>query len=344
MEAVLNRLTTVLLLPMLVAGCAAGSVVDPFGTATRIWPEPPQQSRIAFVGEFSSAADLGIREGAWARFIALAAGSSDNGMVKPMAVAAAADGNIIFVADPGARCVHRYNIQRARYRCLSSTKKGPAVFPIALAVTGDGWVFVSDSKAGQLYQAGPGSKYLERFDTSSTLQQPTGIFWDEKTARLYVTDTGAQSIKVFDRNGNLEFTIGERGNLPGLFNFPTYLWIDGDELLVTDSLNFRMQRFRSDGEPVHVFGKNGDKPGDFSRPKGVATDSHGHVYVVDALMHALQIFNRQGDLLLSIGGQGQDEGRFWLPNGIFITGDNKIFVADSYNKRVQVFRYEGPDT
>ena len=151
--------------------------------------------------------------------------------------------------------------------------------------------------------------------------------------------------KVFDRNGNFKDAFGGRGNAPGSVNYPTYLWMDaGGELLLTDSLNFRLQRLRKDGQFVHMFGENGDRPGDLSRPKGVATDSYGHVYVVDALMHALQIFNRNGGLLLSIGQRGQAAGEFWLPNGIFITRDNLIFVADSYNKRIQVFRYIGNET
>jgi hypothetical protein len=55
---------------------------------------------------------------------------------------------------------------------------------------------------------------------------------------------------------------------------------------------------------VHTFGKDGDRPGDFSRPKGVATDSFGNIYVVDALMHLVQVFNPRGQLLLVIGEQG----------------------------------------
>ena len=105
-----------------------------------------------------------------------------------------------------------------------------------------------------------------------------------------------------------------------------------------------MQRFDEDTGFVSAFGEDGDRPGDFSRPKGVATDGFGHVYVSDSLMHALQIFTPEGELLLSIGNQGQGEGEFWLPTGMFITSDNTIFVADSYNKRVQVFRYIGQES
>jgi sugar lactone lactonase YvrE len=100
----------------------------------------------------------------------------------------------------------------------------------------------------------------------------------------------------------------------------------------------------SDGTFLWAFGKVGDHAGDFARPKGIATDSFGHVYVIDALFHSVQIFDRRGVLLLSIGGRGHGEGQFWLPNGIFISADNTIFVADSYNKRVQVFRYIGSET
>ena len=116
------------------------------------------------------------------------------------------------------------------------------------------------------------------------------------------------------------------------------------QLLVTDSLNFRLQRFDADGKHIKTFGIGGDKAGNFARPKGVATDSVGHVYVVDALFHTIQIFDADGRLLLAVGEQGQGKGQFWLPNGIFIGADNTIYVADAYNRRVQVFRYLGPST
>lgn len=340
------RCLSLLLLPaILLVGCAVGGSVAPFETQGKFWPEPPELRRIAFVGQFSTSSDLALRESVWSRLVRFTAGASSNEMVRPMAVAATDDQKVIFVADPDAHCVHRYDMNKGRYDCLTSARNLPAIYPVGLALTNNGRLFVSDSQQGMLFQAGPDDKRLEVFSVSSSLKQPTGIFWDEATQRLYVTDTGKQSVLVFDRDGELQATISGRGSDPGKFNFPTYLWVDGNnELLVADSLNFRVQRFDADGNLLHLFGKGGDQPGDFSRPKGVATDSFGHVYVVDALMHSLQIFGRQGELLLSIGGQGQDVGQFWLPNGIFITSDNTIFIADSYNKRVQVFRYVGPES
>ena len=341
-----NRRIFVTCLVILQTSCAVTTPVTPFEDQTQVWPEPPNSQRITFVGDFRRSADFGIKVSAWGRLLRLAAGSNDDRMVRPMDVVTTADRSVVFVADPDAQCVHRYDLVKVRYSCLTLGKNQPPVFPIGLAITNDDLLLVSDSQQRQLFQLEPGGKRLKSFYTGTQLDQPTGLFWDPASQQLYVTDTGMQSILVFDIRGNLKRSIGKRGGGFGEVNFPTYLWVDNasNDLLVTDSLNFRVQRFDADGNFLLTFGKDGDKPGDFSRPKGVATDSYGHIYVIDALMHSMQIFSSDGELLLALGGQGQDQGQFWLPNGIFITGDDMIFVADSYNKRIQVFRYVGPES
>jgi len=332
----------ILVLVALAAGCAGVQPLTPFTSESRVWPDPPDARRIAFVGEFSSAADLGIRAGFWGRLTSILAGARNEGLVRPMAVAATDAGDVIFVADPDARCVHRYDLRRGRYDCLTLSRHDALASPVGLAVTGEGRLFVTDSLLRGVYTVARDGKWLEPLPLGGELSQPTGIAWDEASGRLYVADTGAQVIRSYSPDGSLQREIGERGHLPGQVNFPTYLWTDAaDELVVTDSLNFRVQRFDATGAFVTSFGRNGDQVGDFARPKGVAVDSYGHVYVVDALLQAIQIFDRDGNLLLALGEQGQAPGQFWLPNGIFITDDNTIFVADSYNRRVQVFRYVG---
>ncbi len=329
---------------LLLAACAAGPTVDPFITEGKIWPDSPETERIAFVGEFSNAADLGLRESAWSRIISFAAGKQSNALVRPMAVATTTDGKVIFVADPDARCVHRYDLRRGRYTCLTISRKESLISPVGLTVSADGGLYVSDSRLGRVYYASLEDKYLEHFSVVPALNRPTGIFWDDTSGLLFVIDTGTQSIKTFNADGVLVREFSERGDEPGQVNFPTYLWqTPQQDLLVTDSLNFRIQRFDQNGDFQHMFGQHGDLPGNLARPKGVATDSFGHIYVIDALFHSLQVFNSQGELLISVGERGQQPGQFWLPNGVFVSTDNTIYVADSYNKRVQVFRYIGPE-
>ena len=340
-----KRLFSALLPVLFLGSCATTDVASPFMETGPVWPPSPQQPRVAFVGQFSDKSDLGIVPSFWEKVVSLTAGKEDTRMSRPMAVAAASDNRVIFVADPEAGCVHRYDLERGRYDCLAAEDKATEIRAIGLAVVADRWLIIADSWNGRLYRADIDGSALHEFNVSADLVQPTGVVWSPSSESLFVTDTGQQSVLEFDVFGNLERVIGERGTEPGRFNYPTYVWADDrGELLVTDSLNFRLQRFDSDGRFLSTFGENGDMPGDFSRPKGVATDQFGHIYVVDAMMHAMQIFNRDGQLLLAIGEPGQGVGEFWLPNGIFVTRDHTIFVADAYNRRVPVFRYVGPES
>lgn len=334
-----------LVLPGLVYACASTPGPSPFSTEGRVWPDPPDAPRIAFLESFTRPEDLGIRPGFWGRMVSVVAGKRNEAMVRPMDVVATPGGGMIYVADPDAHCVHRFDLERSRYDCLRLSRDESLGSPVGLALTPAGRLYVADSLLRGIYAIDAGDKYLRRVDTGDNLQQPTGIAWDEDRQILFVTDTGTQSIKGFTPGGEYVLGFGERGSAGGQVNFPTYLSLPGDgELLVTDSLNFRVQRFSTEGGFLHAFGKNGDRVGDFARPKGLAVDTLGHIYVVDALFHGVQVFNREGILLLAFGEQGQGEGQFWLPNGIHVTGDNMIFVADSYNRRVQVLRYIGAET
>lgn len=322
----------------LLGACAAPPVTDPFGEQGRVWPEPPETPRIQYVMEFSGPAELGIRPSFWSRFSNLAAGEESLGMVRPMSVAATPGGSLIYVADPEANCVHRFDMEKGRYRCLVAESGEALASPVGLAVLADGSLFATDSGAGAVLHAGPRDDALVPLPLTPPPVQPTGI-GAEPGGDIFVTSTGTHSVRRYGPDGVLKREYGERGNQPDQMNFPTYLWLSESELLVSDTMNFRIQRIDPENGVLGVFGKAGDASGSLARPKGVAMDRHGHIYVVDGVHHALHIFDRDGQLLLSLGQQGSGPGEFWLPSGVFVTGDDLVFVADSYNRRVQVFRY-----
>lgn len=308
-----------------------------------VWPAAPEPPRIAFVQAFSRAEDLGIRRGLWQRFGDLLFGVKDLGIVRPMAVVEA--GGVLYVADPGARGVHRFDRLNGRHDLIVRAGKQSLPSPVGLARGSAGEIYVSDSALRKVFMIRAQSQVAEEVQLGTELRQPTGIAVDPASGRLFVVDTGTHRVQVFERDGTLAASIGERGVGPAQFNYPTLLWRDATgRLYVTDSLNFRVQILDPQGRFVAQFGRHGDGTGDLARHKGVATDSRGHVYVVDGLLHALQIFDASGRLLLAIGAQGREPGEFWLPVGIFIGEGDMIYVADAYNRRVQVFRYIGGAT
>ncbi len=329
---------------IVVVGCAAPTALRPFDAAGQQWPLPPDPARVRYVTSFSTSSDLGIEPSAWSRLVRLIAGKETEGMVRPMAVAATADGDLIAVADPGAHCVHRFDLRRRHYDCLVAGSGSVLTSPVGITIAQDGRLFVADSSLDTVFVAQSSDGYLKPLMLSPSPRQPTGVAIGTD-GELFVSSTGTHSVRRYDATGQLIREYGERGTGRGQMNYPTYIWFAAPtELVVADTLNFRVQRFDVNQGVLGAFGNAGDGTGDLARPKGIAEDRHGHVYVVDGLHHAVQVFDRDGLLLLVIGGQGQGEGEFWLPSGIFITVRDLIFVADSYNRRVQVFRYVGSES
>lgn len=312
----------------------------PRDESPQVWPPPPQTARIAYAYGFARAEHLGITKGFFARLAEWIAGAEDNRLVRPMAIVADAAG-VIYVADPGAKGVHRFDTARRRYDLLLRAGGAPLPSPVGLALGPRGEIYVTDSALDGVFVIAPGAKVVAPLALEAPLAQPTGIACDPATGRLYVVATGEHQVKIFAPDGSLQSAFGRRGDGDGEFNYPTFLWYGGGRLWVTDSLNFRVQQFDAGGRFLTKFGRLGDGSGDHARPKGIATDRAGHVYVVDALHHAVQVFDAGGAFLLNVGEHGRQPGEFWLPSGIYVAADNHIYVADSYNRRVQVFRYVG---
>jgi len=332
-----------LLFALIAVGACAPTAVKPGRQLPLVWPDeigaPP---RVAYVRQFSRPDDFGISKGLFQRLGELIFGGSEARLIRPMAVVAT--NGVVFVADPGANGVHRFDQTAARYDLIIAEGGHSLPSPVGLALGSEGEVYVADSDLAQVLMIRPGAKAATPLALPQ-MAQPTGIAFDRSSGNLYVVDTGAHRVNVFRRDGAPAFAFGGRGDAQGEFNYPTLLWLDpAGRLYVTDSLNFRIQTFDLQGRYLSGFGQVGDASGDNVRPKSVATDSHGHVYVVDALHNALQIFDARGRYLLSIGSLGDDRGEFWLPAGIFIGDNDTIYIADSYNQRIQVLRYIGGPT
>lgn len=306
-----------------------------------VWPGQPEKTRIAYVASFNHPDNFGIEKGFFTWLGELFTGEKERRMIRPMAITQTSD-NILFVADPGVKGIHRYDLKNKRYSLIRLADEKILPSPVGLAVDKDDNVYVVDSELAQIFKIEKNKKHAIAVSLHAQLIQPTSVVIDSDNDSLYITDTAAHQIKHFSFDGKLKSIIGKRGTAKGEFNYPTMIWRDkSGQLFVTDSLNFRVQIFNRNGKFIRYFGKQGGGSGHLSRPKGVATDSNGHIYIVDGLFHVFQLFDNKGRFLIHVGTQGQGEGEFWLPSGIFINNNDMIYIADSHNQRVQVFRYIG---
>lgn len=215
------------------------------------------------------------------------------------------------------------------------------VAPAGLALSPTGELYVADAELGVVVRLdGRGEPRL--VIGRGLLKRPTGLARDPRSGLLFVADTYAHDIKVFDNSGALVRVIGRRGEGYGEFNFPTHLAFAQGELYVTDTLNSRIQIFSADGDVLNrKFGSRGLYLGNLVRPKGVAVDREGNVYVVESYHDSLLVFSGRGELLLAIGGTGTSPGQFYLPSGVWVDAKNRVFVADMFNGRVVLFQFLG---
>lgn len=303
--------------------------------------------KLAFERAFSSEKELRDKPGFWKRVLDVVAGEPDyRFMVRPYSIAVDSRGRII-ITDPGAHGVHIFDFADHKYKFIQRWEKDkdPMLSPQCVAVDSADNIYVTDSEAGKIFVFEPGGKFRRSFGSlkggEGFFKRPTGIAIDSAAQRVYVTDTLRDKIFMLDMQGQVLRTIGHHGTGNGEFYFPTELKLAGNELVVVDAMNFRVQRLTTDGSFISTVSQIGDAPGQIFRPKGISIDSEGHLYIVDGLWGVVQVFDREGQLLYYFGTVGKNLGEFELPAGMFIDRNDRIFVVDSSNRRVQVFRYYG---
>jgi DNA-binding beta-propeller fold protein YncE len=346
-----------LALALLLGACASGGAIrgrlhygmdDAPEGRKLMWPAAPEVPRFLYtgtlVGEPNFRAD-GEERPALERLGRWIAGLDGAGLAptvlqRPAAVTGD-DAGRLYVADVSRQAVFVFDEKAGEllvWEHADATRRFVAPSGIAL---GDGAVYVTDAELGAVFVLDLQGAPLRTIG-GRTLKRPTGIARDPVGGRLYVADTYAHDIKVFDAQGAHVATHGARGEGDGRFNYPSHLALSQGELYVTDTMNSRVQVLgAADGAFRRQFGARGLTLGNLVRPKGVSVDGEGNVYVIESYFDSLLVFSPRGEFLMPIGGTGKATGRFYLPSGVWVDARNRVHIADMFNGRVVLFQFLG---
>jgi DNA-binding beta-propeller fold protein YncE len=161
--------------------------------------------------------------------------------------------------------------------------------------------------------------------------------------RIYVSDTAARVVHIFDAANRRYSQIGESET--GSLAKPMGVELDAaGNVYVADISQKVINIYDRDGKFQRAIGKKGD----FDRPTGIAVDPAGErLFVVDiggiqSENHRVRVFDLlNGEHLFDIGTRGTAAGYFNLPRDVAIGKDRRIYVVDGGNFRIQVFDWEG---
>lgn len=191
----------------------------------------------------------------------------------------------------------------------------------------------------------PGKRY-KRFGTSGAgiLSKPLAIDVADN-GEVYVCDSRAKRVVVYDREGNYLRAIGGQEQLER----PSGVAVSNDAsvLYVVDTGGVRSDKHRvqvfdaRSGDWLRTIGSRGKEEGQFNLPLLADTDSAGNLYVLDSGNFRVQVFDPQGGLIRSFGKVGRNFGDFARPKGIAVDKEGNVYVVDTSFGNVQIFSNKG---
>ncbi|MBF0341822.1 MAG: 6-bladed beta-propeller [Magnetococcales bacterium] len=320
-----------------------------------VWPSLPETPRYEYIGELRGVTNFRISGDeslkttrSWVYW--LAGIDVDTGfdpernlnLQRPVSGCVDRNGRML-VTDMGHLAVFMFDPIKGEFAIWRNALPGqPFLSPVGIAAGSDDEVFVADSELGLVARLDAQGKPVGVIGRGE-LKRPTGLAWNAEKRILYVADTAADQIRLYDREGKLLEIVGKGGDKDGEFNSPTHLAFARNQLYIADTLNARIQIMDEEGNFIRTLGKRGRMMGDMSRPKGVAVDGEGNIYVVESFYDHVLIFNRDGQFLMPIGGTGRRIGEFYLPNGVWLDLAGRVYVADMFNGRVIILQFLGGD-
>jgi hypothetical protein len=305
------------------SGCGSGG--EPAALKPVFFPPAPDEPRLQFLKSFSGPEDIGSKgPSGFERFI-LGEPEKQEGIVKPYGIAIF-EGKL-YVCDVGRRMVEVMDPENHTFGYL--TKDRRLMNPVNLYID-DGTKYVADPTAGAVFVFGRNNS-LKAILGKELKIAPIDVV--VRGQRCYVTDFSGNQIVVFDKNTGKEvFRIGKEGSAtsaplselpPGEFSLISDLAIDHEgNIYVTDKVSARITKFDASGTFLRTIGKWGTTMNDFIRPKGIAVDRKGRIWVVDAAPEIAKIYSSQAELLLIFGGPGNLPGMMNLPAKIIVDYDN----------------------
>lgn len=284
------------------------------------YPSLPNTPRYQYLTTFSTTADLEKKKSKFFKFIVGDKEEKPRGIRKAYGVDMI-DG-IIYVCDSGAGAVVTLNLKTREFGYLGIKGSGKLSKPINLIIDKtDKLLYAADVNRKQILCYTLDGKVKKFYGKLGQFSKPVDV--DIYQDKLFVCDVGKHQVLVLDKiEGNTLYSIGKAGSKEGQLYHPTNICIRDDRLYVSDTTNFRIQVFNLEGKFISTFGKIGDIPGTFTRPKGVAVDKEGRIYVVDAAFENVQVFDPQFQLLLFMFGPGYERHNINLPAGITVVYDN----------------------
>jgi len=159
---------------------------------------------------------------------------------------------------------------------------------------------------------------------------------------IYVTDSKAGKIFVFEPSGKFQRVIGSLKGGEGYFKRPTGIAVDSatQQIYVSDTLRNQIFVMDMQGSVLRRIGKTGTGEGEFNYPTELRLTGQ-ELAVVDAMNFRVQVLDPTGTFHYAVGKIGDGTGWVFRPKGIGFDSEGHLYVVDGLWGIVQVFDQQG---
>lgn len=247
-------------------------------------------------------------------------------------IARSPNGDVV-VTDPRGGAVHIFSGGGAWKKTISGIGR-----PLGCAVDKVTRIYVGDAATASVLVYSAAGSYMHRLNKPTVkLQMPNELTADRVHGEIFVSDSKAHRVVVFNTSGVVLRTITGSGK--SKLAFPTGLFYDvkTDRLLIGDHDNSRVQIFQRKGTLIGSFGAFGDQPGEFVRIQGLTLDATGRLFVVDVHQGRIMVADTNGGWINKIGTRGLTKGTLALPTDALFDGSGRLWVTSFRTAKVVIY-------
>ena len=208
--------------------------------------------------------------------------------------------------------------------------------PSGIAFDSLGNIIVTDCKTHRVQVFDRNGKFLRKFGEYGSLDHqltyPEGLSINGN-GDIIVADRTNKLIKIFSSTGEYLRKFGGAGSLVS----PYHCIQQGQYLIVSDYGDDSIKMFDLEGKFISKFGKQGEKDGEFNKPRYLSVNKQGLLMVCDSFNHRVQVFELSGKFVTKFGSEESGRGELYCPASTASLSDGRIVVSDEHNHRIQIF-------
>ena len=260
----------------------------------------------------------------------------------PSDVAVLSDGRVC-IADGMHHRVLVFTLNGQLLNVISAADGKPLHGPTGLATDPDGALWIADAanhRVVRLDADGDAAESLQApGDDAAHPAEVTDLAVSADGAFLWAVDNHAHRLLRLDRKAGTWSRFAKPGDARGELQFPYMIAASplGDVFL-SDVVNSQVAGFDREGRAIAGIGVYGVTRGALFRPKGVAVDGEGRVWVSDSVTGVIQIFRPTGAFLGTLDDDQSQPLRFDMPTGLAFDRAGALYVAELGANRARKVR------